>query len=57
MAILVRSIVNALTSGKVGLTWHNPNPLIMVGGPEIEIEPVGIRRLPAGVAQVEGGDA
>jgi hypothetical protein len=41
----------------VGLTWHNPNPLIMVDGPEIQIEPVGIRRLPAGIAQVEGGDA
>jgi hypothetical protein len=46
-----------LTSGFMGLTWHNPNPLIMVDGPEIEIEPVGIRRLPTAVAQVKGGDA
>jgi hypothetical protein len=29
----------------------------MVEGPEIEIEPVGIRRLPTEVAQVKGGDA
>jgi hypothetical protein len=29
----------------------------MVEGPEIEIKPVGVRRLPTGVAQVEGGDA
>lgn len=41
----------------VGLTWHNPNLLIMVEGPEIESEPVGIRRLPTGVAQAESGEA
>jgi hypothetical protein len=29
----------------------------MVEGPEIQIEPVGIRRLPMKVAQVQGGDA
>jgi hypothetical protein len=29
----------------------------MVEGPEIETEPFGIRRLPTGVAQVDGGDA
>jgi hypothetical protein len=29
----------------------------MVEGPEIKIEPIGIRRLPTGVAQVAGGDA
>lgn len=36
-----------------GLTWHNPNPLIMVEVPEIRIEPVGVRRLPPEVARVE----
>lgn len=34
-------------SDVVDLTWHNPNPLIMVEGPEIVIRPVGIRRLPS----------
>jgi hypothetical protein len=29
----------------------------MVEGPEIQIEPVGIRRLPTGIAQVGSGDA
>jgi hypothetical protein len=29
----------------------------MVEGPEIRIEPVGIRRLPTEIAQVESGDA
>jgi hypothetical protein len=29
----------------------------MVEGPEIKIEPVGIRQLPTKVAQVEDGDA
>lgn len=44
---------------RVGLTWHNPNSLVLVEGPEIEICPVGIRRLPSEVAQVNGpgGDA
>jgi hypothetical protein len=43
----------------VGLTWHNPNSLVLVEGPEIAIQPVGIRRLPSEVAQVKrhGGDA
>jgi hypothetical protein len=34
--------------GEEGLTWHNPNSLILVEGPEIKVQPVGIRRLPAG---------
>jgi hypothetical protein len=29
----------------------------MVEGPEIQIEPVGIRRLPTKVAQAKGSDA
>jgi hypothetical protein len=43
----------------VGLTWHNPNTLVLVEGPEIVIQPVGIRQLPTEVAQVkrQGGDA
>ncbi|MFC5108307.1 hypothetical protein [Kibdelosporangium philippinense] len=43
----------------VGLTWHNPNSLVLVEGPEIEIRPVAIRRLPSAIAQVNrrGGDA
>lgn len=43
----------------VGLTWHNPNSLVLVEGPEIAIQPVGIRWLPSDVAQVkrQGGDA
>jgi hypothetical protein len=42
----------------VGLTWHNPNFLVLVKGPEIAIQPVGVRRLPSEVAQVKrhGGD-
>ena len=44
---------------EVGLMWHNPNSLVLVEAPEIAIQPVGIRRLPAEVAQVKrrGGDA
>lgn len=40
----------------VGLTWHNPNSLVLVEGPEIAIRPVGIRRLPSEVAQVSSPD-
>jgi hypothetical protein len=40
----------------VGLTWHNPNSLVLVEGPEIMIQPVGVRRLPSGVAQVKRRD-
>jgi hypothetical protein len=35
----------------VGLTWHNPNCSVLVEGPEIVIQPVGIRRLSAGEAR------
>jgi hypothetical protein len=51
-----RSMAWAFT---VGLMWHNPNLSIIVEGPEIKIEPVGIRRLPPEIAQVKrhGGDA
>jgi hypothetical protein len=42
--------------GGVGLTWHNPNSLVLVEGPEIAIPPMGIRRLPSEVAQVKGCD-
>jgi hypothetical protein len=37
----------------VGLTWHNPNFLVLVEGPELTIQPVGIRHLPSEVAQVK----
>jgi hypothetical protein len=30
----------------VGLTWHNPT--LRSSGPEVEIQPVGVRRLPIG---------
>jgi len=32
----------------VGLTWHNPNPSVLVEGPEIGIQPVGGRRVMTG---------
>jgi hypothetical protein len=35
----------------VGLTWHNPNTLVLAEGPEISIKPVGIRRVSAGEAR------
>jgi hypothetical protein len=41
-------------SPMVDLTWHNPNSLVLVEGPEIMIQPVGIRRLPSTIAQVSG---
>lgn len=34
-----------------GLTWHNPNTLVLAEGPEISIKPVGIRRVSAGEAR------
>jgi hypothetical protein len=36
----------------VGLTWHKPNSLVLVEGPEMVIRTVRIRRLPAQIAQV-----
>jgi hypothetical protein len=30
----------------VGLTWQNPNSLVLVEGPELTIQPLGVRRLP-----------
>jgi cation diffusion facilitator CzcD-associated flavoprotein CzcO len=36
-----------------GLTWHNPKSLVLVEGPEITIQPVGLRRLTSGSAQVD----
>jgi hypothetical protein len=35
------------SSDYVGLTWHNPNSSILVDGPEIAIQPVGIHRRPS----------
>ena len=32
----------------VGLTWHNPNPAVLVEGPEVGIRPVGGCRAVAG---------
>jgi hypothetical protein len=50
-----RGLVNG--TGFTGhLTWHNPNSLLLVEGPEITIQPAGIRRLPAGAAWWWGGD-
>jgi hypothetical protein len=39
-----------------GLTWHNPNSSVLVEGPEITIRPVGTRRLPSQIAQVNGAE-
>lgn len=40
------------TTRQVGLTWHKPNSLVLVEGPEMVIRTVRIRRLPAQIAQV-----
>ncbi|MGH3702643.1 MAG: recombinase family protein [Pseudonocardiaceae bacterium] len=42
---------SASKAAMVGLTWHNPNTLVLAEGPEISIKPVGIRRVSAGEKQ------
>jgi hypothetical protein len=42
VAVLLRGLHSRTCSGrtsKVGLTWHNPNSLLLVDGPELTIQP------------------
>jgi hypothetical protein len=40
----------------MGLTWRDPNSPVLVEGPEIMIQPVGVRHLPMEVARVKHHD-